>query len=526
MQRFGIVDWSIICVYLGGTFIIFTHFARKKKDLQDFLLAGRKMHWFPLAISILAAGVSAVSMLGNPTYIFRYNLQQSVPILILSVPLMTFVGLTMIPTLYVLRSYTIYEYLERRFHRHIRTVVSFMQILTKLSWVATIIYVPSLIISTISGMPAWLSIFLIGGIAIIYTTFGGYEGVIWADIVHFSAIMVGLIAVCTVVIIHFDGNIVSMWREAEASGSTRMFDFSFDFTREMTFWAVLTSMTLSTIVMFGTDQMIVQKCFAAKDLKTSIWSMVGNSIIGLPFSTLLIILGLGVAAYFHANPQAYQSLLATDPNQSTALDKAIPYFVLTKVPIGIAGLFVAAVLAVTISSVNSGITTLATMTLKDLIEKHIKGPWEDGRLSLKLSKFLTVAFGIIATVIALWVGRLGTIIQIFALLYSFIGAPLMSVFLLGLFTKRTNNFGIICALIVGYLTTPIIYRGFGFDWVWLNSVSPFIYRVICHGLGVNWVWLGSIVNFNAMLTGYIASLIYRWIKKDYEYSIYTWRYRG
>ncbi len=504
MSKFGVVDWLVICIYLGGTGVLFSYFAKKRKNLQDFLLAGRKMGWFPLALSILASGVSAISMLGTPTYIFRENLQMAIPSLLLTVPLTVFIGFTMIPALYLLKSYTIYEYLELRFHRYIRTAVSIMQILTKLSWVATIIYVPSLIISTVSSMPSWVCILLVGMVAIIYTTFGGYESIVWADMIHFTAIMIGLIAVCVVLLMEFDGSVFNLWRQAKAAGSTKMVNTSFDFKAEATVWAVMTSMIISTLGMFGTDQMIVQKCYAAKNLRSAIWSMVGNSIIGVPFSLLLITLGLGLAAFFHSQPEALQGLMATDPDPGKALDKAIPYFIMYKVPVGIGGLFVAAVLAVTISSVNSGITTLATITLKDLIEKLFVKSWKNENSSMVASRWLTLGFGITATIIALWVGKIGTIIKIFAILYSFIGSPLFGVFMLGLFTKRANNFGIVCGLIAGYITCPLCY------FVW----------------HVNWVWLGSIVTFAVITVGYLSSVIYRWAKNDYVYSKYTWRYKG
>lgn len=504
LGNFGFIDWLVVCLYLGGTGILFSYFARKRKNLQDFLLAGRKMGWFPLAISILAAGVSAISMLGTPTYIFRHNLQMAMPALLVSVPLTIFIGFTMIPALYLLKSYTIYEYLELRFHRYIRTAVSIMQILTKLSWVATIIYVPSLIISTVSTMPSWLCVLLVGIIAIIFTTFGGYESIVWADVVHFVAIIVGLFAVCTVLLFEFDGSIFNLWQQAQAAGNTKMINTSLDFKAEATIWAVLTSMVISTLGMFGTDQMIVQKCYSAKNLKSAIWSMVGNSVVGIPFSLLLITLGLGLAAFFHANPGDYQALLQTDPDPGKALDKAIPYFIMHKVPVGISGLFVAAVLAVTISSANSGIATLATITLKDLIEKLWIKSWKNEAAGMIASRLLMLGFGIIATIIALWVGQIGTIIKIFAILYSFIGSPLFGVFMLGLFTKTTNNFGIVCGLIAGYITCPLCY------FVW----------------DVNWVWLGSMVTFAVITVGFFSSLIYRRVKNDYVYSKYTWKYKG
>jgi len=476
---------------------------KKKKNLQDFLLAGRKMHWFPLAISILAAGVSSISMLGTPTYIFRNNLQIAVPNLLLSVPLTIFIGITMVPVFYLMQSYTIYEFLELRFHKYVRTATSIMQILTKLSWVATIIYVPSLVVSTLSGIPVWTSVILIGVIGILFSTFGGYESIVWADMIHFAAVMIGLTSVCLIMFLHFNGNIKSFWEAASLNSNTRFFDFSVNFTEEATFGAVLTSMFISTVSMFGTDQMILQKCFSAKDLKSAVWSMVGNSIIGIPFALLLIFIGLGLAAYFNSDNQLFKALLASDPDPNKALDKAIPFFIMNKMPIGIAGLFVSAILAITISSVNAGISTLATISLKDIAEKYIKAPWQNEEFSMKTSRWLMLGFGIIATIIALYVGKIGTILQIFAILYSFIGSPLFGVFMLGLFTRQANNFGIVCGLIAGYIICPLCY----FMW------------------DVNWVWLGTIVTFAVMSVGYISSIIHRFTTKDYNYSIYTWKYR-
>jgi len=486
MHTLHLVDFAIIIIYLSVVVLMGWYFSKRQKSVQDFCLAGRKMGWFPLAVSILATGVSAISLVGVPTYIFRENLQLTATNLLFSVPLLLFVGFMMIPVLYKLRIYTVYEYLERRFHPSIRTAASIVTILMRLAWLATVIYVPALMLSPMTGMPLWLCIFIIGLSTTAYTVAGGLEAVIWTDVLQFFVMVFGLLAVIIFMLREFDWNVASIWKQAVDSGSTRMFDFSFSFRREATFWAVLSGMVVATLGMFGTDQVIVQRCFAAKDTKSAIASMVGYSLINFPFTLLLIAIGLGLAAFFHANPAQLAELVKSDADPSKALEKAFPFYIINHTIIGIPGLIIAMLLAVTMSTISGAINSLATMLLKDVIEPFFPAKNKTKHSDLTLTRLLTFAFGMIATVTALFVGNIGTILQVFGLLSCFIAAPLYGVFFLGLFTKRANTFGIICGSIVSYVVCPVCY---------------FIYDV-------NWVWLGGINTFIVMLVGWIASLLY------------------
>ena len=211
-----------------------------------------------------------------------------------------------------------------------------------------------------------------------------------------------------------------------------------------------------------------------------------------------------MAAFFHAFPEAYQTLLGMDPDKSKALDKAFAYFIIHKMPVGAAGLIVAGIFAISMSTLDSVINSMGTVMFKDIVERHFQtAKMANERYCLRITRSLTVLLGITATILALFVGNIGTIVKISVVLMAFVGAPLYGIFFLGLFTKRTNTFGVICGSIVSYVFSPIAY----------------------FALGVNWMWLVPVNTVVVMIVGYLASIFYRHVTGNKALSVYTWDYR-
>jgi len=206
-------DYVVIVVYLVGIIVLGSLFARGQKNSDDYFVASRRMHWFPLALSIWASLTSANSMLGAPSYGYSQDLQY--------VPMAAFVGLLaamlviylILPLLHRLKLTTAYTYLEKRYNLPVRCAGSALFMALRGGWLASVIFVPSLALSAVIPLPKinealgpiaaacgtngstlfWIVI--VGAGATIYTTLGGLKAVIWTDVVQFFVFVIGLAAI-------------------------------------------------------------------------------------------------------------------------------------------------------------------------------------------------------------------------------------------------------------------------------------------------------------------------------------------
>ena len=200
-------DYTVMLAYIVGVTLLGLHFYRSQNSTEDFFLAGRRMSWFPVALSIIATNFSAISFMGIPGIVYKTNLQiymAGLVVLPLSLPLAIFL---FVRFFHRLNLYTAYEYLERRFNTGIRTVGSTLFILLRLSWLATVIYVPSLALSAVTNIPLVPCIIGIGLLSTFYTTMGGMKAVIWTDVAQFFVMIGSMAAIIIVLLVAFQWDV-------------------------------------------------------------------------------------------------------------------------------------------------------------------------------------------------------------------------------------------------------------------------------------------------------------------------------
>ena len=135
-MAFSTLDWVVVAIYLALSVIIGASFFRKHQNARDYLLAGRSIAWFPIAISIIATDLSALSYIGAPALVFKQDLKYM--LLVFLFPLqMILVTVIFVPLLYRLNIYTVYGYLERRFNRGIRLFAAALFMGGRGAWLAT-----------------------------------------------------------------------------------------------------------------------------------------------------------------------------------------------------------------------------------------------------------------------------------------------------------------------------------------------------------------------------------------------------
>jgi sodium-coupled monocarboxylate transporter 8/12 len=446
MKLFTPEDWLILGGYIVAICVMGSLFYRKKTTAGEFFLGGRRMKTIPVAISLVAADMSAVSYMGAASWTYQHNLELiwSSWTYLLVAPVVMFLFM---PFYSRFKFYTAYEYLEQRFDLKTRLLGSSLFLLMRGSHVAIVIYAPSLILSLITGLPLTGSVLVMGLCTTLYTALGGMKAVIWTDVMQFSILITGILAVAWLSIAHVPGGIHTIWHVAAGAGRLHLFNFSGDITQVTTFWATAIGggfMALSTL---GTDQAYLQRYFTTGSLKEGQRSILLDAIIIVPVSLLLYAVGPILYTFYHFNPDALHGL--------PVMDAILPYFVLTQLGGWLSGLVIASIFAASMAVMSAGINALTTATTVDFYKRLVRPNCSDAETVLA-GRIGTVLWGMAATLAALFVGRLGPIINAFNMINSFLGGPILGIFLLGMLTKRVRGSAAITGAIAGLVSVSLL----------------------------------------------------------------------
>lgn len=437
-------DYTIFAAYIAVSVILGLMAGGKQKDLKTYLLAGHEMHWAMIAVSILAALFSGISFLGAPSETFGHNLVY-LWILIAFFVATPITTLVFLPLLFRLNFYTAYEYLEHRFDCRLRRVSSAAFIFRVSFWLALAVFVPSLVISEMTGTPLWASVVLTGAVTLLYTTIGGMRAVIYTDVMQFGVLLLGIVAVLWVALDKTPGGFIGAWRIAETGGRTQFIELSFSLTERMTVWGAFVGGIFINLVALVTDQVSVQRYLTAVSLKESQRALWMKLFMTLPLVGMFYYTGVVLYAYYQTHPEMAESLLNAD--------RVLPHFISRELMSPLPGLLIAAILAATMSTVSAGVNSLTTATLMDFLyaEKNEAVDEAEERMRVRTARIWTVLYGIIITILALGVSKLGTFVEASNKITGFFGGPLLGIFVLGVLSRRANASGTLAGAVAGFL---------------------------------------------------------------------------
>ena len=476
------IDISIILTYLIGISVMTWVISRRQKNKNDYLMAGRKMHWFPVALSGVAAGFSSISLLAVPGFVYATDLRYLPSLFVgfLSIPVVFFF---IVPFLYKLSLVSVYEFLEHRFCSEIRYSASILFIFSKLAYLAMVIYTSALVLSSITGIQITYLILLVGLLTTIYTVASGLEGVIWTDLVQYFIIVIGLgglmlFFTCSI----GTENLKEYWNLAVAAGKTKTFDFSFDL-KSLSVWGLAINGTLLGIAGVCTDQSAVQRLCSARSLKDSMKSYIFSIAFGIPIVLVLYLIGIYLYGFFNLT-ETLPADIASVP------DKVFPYFISHMLPVGLGGLLLAAIFAAGMSSINTAQHSLTTLFMVDFYERLFK---KDANIKhyVHTSRVTSFCFGLLAVIGAFYVMLLGkTLIEVTQIVSAILFAPLGGCFFLGIFTKKANSTGTVTGVTAGVLVT------FGAWYLNYAKIIP-----------ISFVWFGVFGVISTVVIGYCISIV-------------------
>ncbi|MDE2757186.1 MAG: hypothetical protein OXI92_11645, partial [Acidobacteriota bacterium] len=224
---------------------------------------------------------------------------------------------------------------------------------------------------------------------------------------------------------------------------------------------------------YGADQVSVQRYLAAKSLKGMQKSFILNTVGGWAMGFLMIGIGLGLYAFYALHPGNLPATIGGD--------KVFPYFIATEMPLGLRGMMIAAILAAAMSSIDSGLNSSVTALITDFFKRFgwltrggAASQGEAARRELKVSRALTMALGVVVTVLACFVGALGTIIEIANKLVNSFAGPMLGIFILGMMTRKTEWRGAFWGLLAGTVVTAWCILDNSVSFLWFGPIGALV----------------------------------------------------
>ncbi len=438
-------DYAMLAVYFTATLAIGWWWRRKKQSSGEFILGDRRLPWWAAAISFMATATSSISFMALPARSFATDWLSFG-----SAPAQAFagvaVGIIFVGALRRLNFVTIFGYLEQRFDSRVRLVGAGLAILLKVGGrMSVVMLLPALALSTVTGFNVYASILLMGVVTTIYAMEGGFEAVVWTDVMQVG-VTAGGVGVALACMVHgVDGGWGGMIAAARAAGKFHAVSTEWSLTQPTV--AVFVGMFFGHMFVVLGDQPLMQRMLATADPREARRAVVMGNLIGMASSLLFFFVGTMLWAFYRAHPDRLAPGLAGDA--------IFPYFIANEVPRGVVGLIIAGLFAAGMGALSSAMNAIAAIVVSDFQGTLRPGATE--AQSLRLARGSTLAAGAIATGMAAWLAWRGaaSLWDEYLKLVALIGGGFPGVFALGLLTRRANAPGVI----IGALTSVAVTWG-------------------------------------------------------------------
>lgn len=480
------LDFAIIALYLAGITLFGLRFRKRKRSLRDYFLADRNIPWWAITLSIVAAETSTLTIISIPGLAYDSNLGflQVVLGYIVGRIIISFV---LLPHYFRGELYTAYELIDRRFGGKLRSLTAGLFLLTRAAAEGVRVYAVSIVVAIALGTGEVASIAIITVLTLVYTFEGGLAAVIWTDVVQ-TFVYIGGTIVGVFTILHLvPGGWPAIHSFALHAGKWHMFDFSVNFWKPYTFWAGFIGGTFLTTASHGTDQLIVQRLLAARNQKQSVMALLGSAVVIFLQFALFMVVGVMLFAYYRVPSSHFGKA-----------DWIYPSFIVNKMPHGISGLLIAAILAAAMSNLSAALNALSSSSIMDFFfRRNLRSqnsassptPDSDDAASpekIRLSRVFTVFWAIVLFALAiLSLREAGHVVEVGLQIASIAYGALLGVFLLGVLTRRANQSGAMVGMVFGFSAELYLWLGTRVPWTW-------------------WVAIGTVITF---LIGLLASLL-------------------
>lgn len=506
MNSLPIIDILIIAAYLLGMVGVGVYFSRKNNSTDQFTKASGHIPGWALGLSLYATFLSSNTFLGVPGKSFGSNWNSFV--FSLSMPLAALIAAKFfVPFYRKSGEISAYTHLEHRFGPWARTYAMLCFLLTQLARMGSIFFGIALTLQALTGIDMRTIMAVSGACIIVYTMLGGMEAVIWTEVAQGIIKTIGALVVLGIVIAEMENGFSDIISIGDTDDKFSLGSFSLTDFNTSTFWVVFLYGFFINLNNFGIDQNYVQRYHTAKSEKEAVRSVWLCVYWYVPVSLVFFFIGTALYAYYQQHPELIESVkqqVSIDKGIPIASltaadygDKVLPYFMVTKVPNGLLGLIIAAILSAAMSTISSGMNSSATVFLKDIYQRYI-----DKNVTPKKELIVlyasTATMGILAIVTGIVMIGVKSILDLWWQLAGIFAGGMLGLFLLGMISRTAGNTVAKLSTLIGILV--II-------WMTFSALLPDEYAVFRNPLHLNMVIVvGTLTIF---LSGILLSRIKR-----------------
>jgi len=471
---FGLVNYAVLFIYLIGMLGVGYFFMRRGGGgTDDFFKGGQRIPWWAAGISIFATTLSSITFLSIPAKSYATDWRM----LIFNMTILLIAPIVVryyLPFFRKLSVASAYQYLEMRFNRAVRFFASAMFCLFMVTRIAIVLFLPSLALHAVTGMDVYFCILMMGLITMSYCTMGGVKAVIWGDVIQGFVLVFGALLALVFMVIGTEGGLDGFFTTATADGKFRTFDFDFNWAQPV-FWVTLIGGMANQLITYTSDQSVIQRYMTVKDQKSAARGIWLNGIITIPVTILFFLLGTGLYTFYKSNPAHLDISIR---NQ----DAIFPHFMVNELPIGLAGLLIAAVFSAAMSTLSANINSVSTAVTEDFFQRLHGNLTEKTRM--RIARISGVIVGLIGTGFALGLATwdIKSLWDQFNVFLGLLTSGLGGLFLMGIFTKRINGAAAMTGLLASIVLllvlrsyTQVSFLLFGF----IGLTTSFVIGWIC-----------------------------------------------
>ena len=489
------LDLAVIAIYFAAVAFIGFWFSRRQNSTETYFVARRAVPHWAMGLSVFATIISSITFIAYPGAAFKGNWNQLVPGF-MAVGVLLVVGTVLISFFRHAVRMSAYEYFEKRFGYGARAYSALAFAAGHFSKMGFVLFT---ITTAICGMTGWdkYDVILAAGIVtILYTLVGGLEAVIWTEVLQGIVKLTGVAVIIGVLISIMPGGAGAAFHLASAQNKFSLGDFHFNLAANGNFWVMLIYGAFWYLQKYAADQTLVQRYLVAKSDRAALKGVALGAVLCVPAWTAFMLVGTLLWAYYHLSGEVLPARLL-DAQGKVIADEVFPYFLTTKIPAGLAGIFMAALFSAAMSTMSSDLNCLAAIGVEDYYRKL--RPNSTDRQRLFVGKVIVAVSGVLAVAVGAYIAGKGEgALTLYYAATAIVSAGLAGMFLLAFFSRRANRQGLWVGIVCALLFTA---------WATLTGGK---YKMFDLGWNYTWpdVMIGVIAHLIVLVVGYSASWLF------------------
>lgn len=489
MQTLRWLDIAVIVIYMISMLMVGRWFAHRQTSTESYFIARRSIPHWALGVSIYATLISSVTFIAYPGSAYAGNWAELVPGFMV-VGVLILVGTIIIPFFRHAVGMSVYEYFDKRFGYGARAYSAFAFAMGHFSKMGFVFYTLALTVSSMTGWNIYAVMLITGAVTIYYTVVGGIEAVIWTDVIQGFIKVFGIIVCLGWLFVMMPGGIGAGFSLAAEHHKFSLGALDLNFANKANLWVMSLYGFFWYMQKYTADQTLVQRYLIARNERDALKGVALGALLCVPAWVLFMLIGTLVWAYYRLSGEVLP------PEIAAKADKIFPYFLATKIPAGLAGLFMAALFSAAMSMLSSDLNCLSVVGVEDYYRKLRKDTTDAhrlfvGKLIVGICGFLAIAVGVIIA----WKSE--RVLSLWFTVSSIVGGGLAGLFLLAFLSPRANKPGVLIGIIACLAFTTY------------GTLTTGKERVLDLGAW-NFPWasvmIGVVAHVVLLVVGYLASL--------------------